>query len=148
MSAPLHSAPPLGVAFSVTPKGVVHSPLRRGGKAPKSCRRESWEILELFPQFLDDLAGLGVGSQVLVLTYRAEAMRGSDLGLGNSWPDFHAGTESEPNLPNHPIRIDRVTILGIEGCRLQVRGLEVEDGTPILDLQPIQDGGENAAQIR
>jgi tRNA-Thr(GGU) m(6)t(6)A37 methyltransferase TsaA len=41
-----------------------------------------------------------------------------------------------PDRPN-PIGIHRVTILAIDGLRVQVRNLEALDGTPILDLKPV-----------
>jgi tRNA-Thr(GGU) m(6)t(6)A37 methyltransferase TsaA len=40
-----------------------------------------------------------------------------------------------PDRPN-PIGLHRVTILGLDGPRVQVSGLEAIDGTPIIDLKP------------
>ncbi len=41
-----------------------------------------------------------------------------------------------PHRPN-PIGLHRVTIIAIDGARLQVSGLEALDGTPIIDLKPV-----------
>jgi tRNA (Thr-GGU) A37 N-methylase len=41
-----------------------------------------------------------------------------------------------PDRPN-PIGLHRVTIVAIDGLRMQVRHLEALDGTPILDLKPV-----------
>jgi tRNA (Thr-GGU) A37 N-methylase len=38
--------------------------------------------------------------------------------------------------------LHRVTILGIEGTRLRVRGLEAIDGTPVLDIKPVLAAAE------
>jgi tRNA (adenine37-N6)-methyltransferase len=40
-----------------------------------------------------------------------------------------------PTRPN-PIGLSLVTLLKIEGNRLRVRGLDLFDGTPILDIKP------------
>ena len=40
-----------------------------------------------------------------------------------------------PRRPN-PIGLTVVTLLGRHGCRLSVRGVDMLDGTPILDIKP------------
>ena len=40
-----------------------------------------------------------------------------------------------PRRPN-PIGLSVVTVLAVEGGRLKVRGLDMLDGTPILDIKP------------
>jgi tRNA (Thr-GGU) A37 N-methylase len=41
-----------------------------------------------------------------------------------------------PHRPN-PIGLHRVTIVAIDGNRVQVRPLEAIDGTPVLDIKPV-----------
>ena len=41
-----------------------------------------------------------------------------------------------PDRPN-PIGLHEVTVLAIEGPRLQVQDLEALDGTPVVDLKPV-----------
>jgi tRNA-Thr(GGU) m(6)t(6)A37 methyltransferase TsaA len=45
-----------------------------------------------------------------------------------------------PDRPN-PLGLHRVTILAIDGTRVQVRNLEALDGTPIVDVKPVLDPG-------
>ena len=40
-----------------------------------------------------------------------------------------------PQRPN-PIGLSLVDVLAVDGCRLRVRGLDMFDGTPILDIKP------------
>jgi len=47
-----------------------------------------------------------------------------------------------PHRPN-PIGLHQVTITAVDGLRLQVRGLEALDGTPIIDLKPVLDSDIN-----
>jgi tRNA (Thr-GGU) A37 N-methylase len=44
-----------------------------------------------------------------------------------------------PSRPN-PIGLHRVRVLGIDGVRVQVSGLEAIDGTPVIDLKPLLSG--------
>jgi tRNA-Thr(GGU) m(6)t(6)A37 methyltransferase TsaA len=40
-----------------------------------------------------------------------------------------------PNRPNH-VGVTTVRLMAIQGNRLKVRGLDVLDGTPVLDIKP------------
>ena len=35
-----------------------------------------------------------------------------------------------------PIGLSVVEVVGVDGCRLTVRGIDMYDGTPILDIKP------------
>jgi tRNA-Thr(GGU) m(6)t(6)A37 methyltransferase TsaA len=40
-----------------------------------------------------------------------------------------------PSRPN-PIGLSVVRLLGIDGCRLRIEGVDLLDGTPVLDIKP------------
>jgi tRNA (Thr-GGU) A37 N-methylase len=46
-----------------------------------------------------------------------------------------------PDRPN-PIGLHRVEILGVDGMRIQVQGLEAINETPVLDVKPVLRAGE------
>ena len=46
---------------------------------------------------------------------------------------FSTRSASRPN----PIGLHETEVLAIDGTRVQVRGLEAVDGTPIVDLKPV-----------
>ena len=126
-----------GVAFSVKPKGIVHSPLHRGVRMSKSQRESGRGVLEIFPQFLQDVAGLATGCKAWLLTYRAELETGTRASAKGKLPSL-GDVLADPTVRRfHPIGIDQVTIVGIDGLMLQVEGLEALDGSPVLDLQAI-----------
>jgi tRNA-Thr(GGU) m(6)t(6)A37 methyltransferase TsaA len=41
-----------------------------------------------------------------------------------------------PVRPN-PLGMSVVQVLSVDGCRIRVRGLDMRDGTPIVDLKPL-----------
>jgi tRNA (Thr-GGU) A37 N-methylase len=52
-----------------------------------------------------------------------------------SRPQQGVFTTRSADRPN-PIGLHRVTVLGVDGLRFRVRGLEAVDGTPVLDVKP------------
>ena len=41
-----------------------------------------------------------------------------------------------PVRPN-PLGMSIVEVLGIEGCTIRIKGLDMDDGTPVLDIKPV-----------
>jgi tRNA (Thr-GGU) A37 N-methylase len=46
---------------------------------------------------------------------------------------FSTRASSRPN----PIGLHRVSVLGLDGVRVHVSGLEAIDGTPVVDIKPV-----------
>jgi len=44
-----------------------------------------------------------------------------------------------PDRPN-PLAMTRVRLVSVRGCVLKVEGLDMIDGTPVLDIKSVQDG--------
>ena len=126
--------------IELAPVGRVESPLTDRALAPKQGDEgapDAWLVFD--PAVLDGLDGIGVGDELLVLTWLHLADRDvlrvhprDDL----SRPEQGVFTTRSSHRPN-PIGLHRVTVLAIEGGRLQVRPLEAVDGTPILDVKPV-----------
>ena len=122
------------------PIGRVESALTDVDAAP--CQGDegapsAWLVLE--PAVEAGLQGVEVGAQLLVLTWLDRARR-DDLTLhprGDTARPVTGvfGTRS-PHRPN-PIGLHRVTVLAVDGNRVQVSNLEAVDGTPVLDLKPV-----------
>lgn len=139
MSSEPRGRQPFGVAFSLKPKGMVHSPIHRGVRISKAMREQGKGVLEIFPQFIQGMAGLTVGCQAWLLTYRASVDPGGSPTTDREPPSIRDVLADPALRVVHSIGIDQVTILGIEGLMLQVEGLEAEDGSPVLDIQPVKD---------
>ena len=93
--------------------------------------------IELDPRFAPATSGLAVGNRLILLTWLHGARR--DLLQVHPRDDLSApvkgvfGTRSA-DRPN-PIGLHPVTLLAIDGLRLQVEPLEAIDGTPVLDIK-------------
>ena len=122
-----------------SPIGIVHSPYKEKGSAPRQGRmtRDISE-LEIFPQFADGLDGLFVGDDIFVLCWfdrsDRDVLKVPSRRDPTEEPRGVFSTRS-PARPN-PISLTLVKILEIRKTTLVVRGLEMLDGTPVLDIKP------------
>jgi tRNA-Thr(GGU) m(6)t(6)A37 methyltransferase TsaA len=118
----------------------VESTLLEPGEAPLQGDEgapEAWLVLN--SAVSDGLRGLEPGADVLVLTWLDRASRDvlTVHPRGNpERPTTGVFNTRSPDRPN-PIGLHRVTILAIDGDRIQVRNLEAVDETPVLDLKPV-----------
>jgi tRNA-Thr(GGU) m(6)t(6)A37 methyltransferase TsaA len=129
--------------YLLRPIGRVESPIVDPEAAPKQGDEgapDVWIVLE--PEVLDAARDLHEGEEVLILTWLHRADRQtlavhprSDLRRPMQGV-FSTRSGDRPN----PIGLHRVTIMAVDGNRLQVRQLEAIDGTPVLDIKPILRG--------
>jgi tRNA-Thr(GGU) m(6)t(6)A37 methyltransferase TsaA len=120
--------------------GRVESPLKDRASAPKQGDEgapEAWLAFEA--GFATALDGIAVGDEMLLLTWfdraHRDVLRVRPRGDA-SRPEQGVFSTRSPDRPN-PIGLHRVTVLGVEGARMHVSGLEALDGTPIVDMKPL-----------
>ena len=122
---------------------TVESPLIDRASAPKQGDEGAPEATLVFEEgFVPALDGLAAGDDVLVLTWLDRASR--DVLRVYPRDDVSRGEHGvfatrSPDRPN-PIGLHRVTVLGIDGPRMRVSGIEALDGTPVLDVKPVLRG--------
>jgi tRNA-Thr(GGU) m(6)t(6)A37 methyltransferase TsaA len=123
----------------VDPIGIVRSSLRDASAAPKQgAEGASAAWIDLDPRFEAGMRGLSVGDRLVLLTWLHQGRR--DLLEVHPRDDLSAplkgvfGTRSA-DRPN-PIGLHPVTLMAVDGLRLQVSPLEAIDGTPVLDIKP------------
>ncbi len=125
-------------AFTFRPVGFVRSEYQDPAQVPKGCgaRHEAEGWLELRPELEAGLTDVEGFSHLFVL-WVFDRSQGCDLMAQPPTADRPHGvfTTRSPRRPN-PIGLTVVELLGREGPRLRVRGLDMLDGTPILDLKP------------
>ncbi len=93
--------------------------------------------LDIDPRWQDALTGLTRHSHLQILYWMHQARR--DLVIQAPWHSGAgpAGTFAlrSPVRPN-PIASSVVTLVGVDGNKVHVRGLDCLDGTPLVDLKP------------
>jgi tRNA-Thr(GGU) m(6)t(6)A37 methyltransferase TsaA len=124
--------------FTPQPIGFVSSPFKETGDVPKGLGAKHDELgcLKILPEFEPGLTDIEGFSHLLVL-WQFDRNQGFEL-LGkppsDNRPHGVFATRS-PRRPN-PIGLTTVELLRREGTTLHVRGVDMLDGTPILDIKP------------
>jgi tRNA-Thr(GGU) m(6)t(6)A37 methyltransferase TsaA len=126
------------VIISMEPIGLARTPYAETAQIPKGRRTEHQAegVLEILPQFELGLTDIDGFSHLYVLWVFDRASGCELLGTPPTDTRQHGvfATRS-PRRPN-PIGLTVVTLLGRVGCKLSVRGVDMLDATPILDLKP------------
>jgi tRNA (adenine37-N6)-methyltransferase len=124
--------------FTPRPIGYVRSPYSETTQVPrglgaKHCAEGDLEIL---PEFDLGLTGIEGFSHLIVL-WVFDRSDGFELCGKTPIDDNPHGVFAtrSPHRPN-PIAFTVVELLGREGNRLHVRGVDMLDATPILDIKP------------
>jgi tRNA (adenine37-N6)-methyltransferase len=124
--------------FSMHSIGTVSSPYTESAQIPKGpgAEHRAEGVLEILPEYGQGLIDIDGFSHLFVL-WVFDRAEGSSLiatpPLDNR-PHGVFATRS-PQRPN-PIGLTVVALLRREGTRLFVRGVDMLDGTPILDIKP------------
>lgn len=125
-------------AFIVRPIGVVRSPYTDPAEVPKGpgAKHEADGVLEILPALEPGLTDIEGFSHLYVL-WVFDRAAGYDLVATpptDTRPHGVFATRA-PRRPNS-IGLTVVKLLRREGQRLHVRGVDMLDGTPILDIKP------------
>jgi tRNA-Thr(GGU) m(6)t(6)A37 methyltransferase TsaA len=128
--------------FTSRPIGFVRSPYQDGSKIPKGLgtKHEADGVLNILPEFELGLTDIEGFSHLFVI-WEFDRSQGFEL-LGTPPADNRQhgvfATRS-PYRPN-PIALTVVKLLRREGASLHVCGVDMLDGTPILDIKPCLSG--------
>jgi tRNA-Thr(GGU) m(6)t(6)A37 methyltransferase TsaA len=124
--------------FMLRPIGYVESALAEPNRAPRQGDEgapDSWLAFE--PDMQEALDGLRPGDEIVVITWLHLADRTVLRVHPRGDPTrpmrgvFSTRSAHRPN----PVGIHVVKILGIQGLRVRVRGLEAIHGTPVVDVK-------------
>lgn len=124
--------------FTSRPIGSVCSPYKQTSEIAKGlgAKHEAEGVLKILPEFEAGLTDIEGFSHLIVLW---EFDRSDGFALVGTPPSDNRphgvfATRS-PRRPN-PIGLTVVELLRREGASLHVRGVDMLDGTPILDIKP------------
>jgi tRNA-Thr(GGU) m(6)t(6)A37 methyltransferase TsaA len=124
--------------FTSRPIGFVSSPYKDASKVPKGlgAKHEADGVLKILPEFelgLTDIEGFSH----LIVIWEFDRSQGFEL-LASPPSDnrTHGVFATRSPLRPNPIGLTTVELLHREGSELHVRGVDMLDGTPILDIKP------------
>lgn len=122
----------------VKPIGVIHTPYKtkegipiQGGLFPETRAQ-----VEVYPEYSEGLSDLE-GFSHIILVYLFDKSPGFDLKVKPFLDDEIRGVFATraPRRPN-PIGLTTVKLESVEVNILHVSGVDILDGTPLLDIKP------------
>jgi tRNA-Thr(GGU) m(6)t(6)A37 methyltransferase TsaA len=124
--------------FTAHPIGFVSSPYKDTTAIPKGlgARHDAEGVLKILPEFEAGLASIEGFSHLFVIWEFDRTVGFELVGVPPTDDRPHGvfATRS-PRRPN-PIGLTVVELLGRDGNLLTVRGIDMLDGTAILDIKP------------
>jgi len=124
-------------SYKVKPIGIVHSSFKTRKEVIDSTIDENVGEIEIFKEYEDGLSDLGGFSHIVVIFW----MHKSSFRSLKVQPIYHPEklrgvfATRHPDRPN-PLGITVVELLERKGNILKVKGVDMINGTPILDIKP------------
>ena len=123
---------------TMMPIGAMRTPFAATVEIPKGpdAKHDAEGVIEIEPSFEAGLQDIEGFSHLYVL-WHFHRVDGYDLVAyppSDDWPHGVFATRS-PRRPS-PIGLTVVQLLRRDGPRLHVRGVDMLDGTPVLDIKP------------
>lgn len=136
-------------AITITPIGVIHCGLQAPEDAPKYYTESTITgTLEIFPPYLDAMDGIQVGQTVVVLCWLHQARR-DQLKVyprGDRSRGLRGVFATRSPIRPNPIALSEFKVLKVNGNFIEVTGVDVINGTPILDIKSLGDRKNSARE--
>jgi tRNA-Thr(GGU) m(6)t(6)A37 methyltransferase TsaA len=135
--------------FSMRPIGTIYSPFTKKEDTPiQAVRSQALGRVEVDPEFAAGLEGIE-GFSHLILLYIFHESEGYELSVKPFLDDELHGLFATryPYRPN-PIGLSVVRLLKRDGNILEVEGVDVLNGTPLLDIKPYVEEFDVRQQTR
>jgi len=120
------------------PIGIIHSPFKDRNEIPKQPYegRDVKATVEIFPEFVDGLKGLGKFSHI-VLLFNFHLSHDYNLQVVPYRKNHISGVfaTKSPHRPNQ-IGLSIVRLESIESNIINITNIDIIDGTPLLDIKP------------
>lgn len=124
-------------SITLTPIGRIHTPFAtREGIPIQAARSDAEGRVEIEPEYAEGLEGIE-GFSHLILLYVFHQSPGPRLTVRPFLDDTPHGVFAtrHPDRPN-PIGLSVVKLIAREGNILRVSGVDMIDGSPLLDVKP------------
>ncbi len=123
--------------YKVKQIGIIHTSFKDMKEIPIQASRSNYiGEVEVFEDYAEGLKGID-GFSHIILVYYFHEMREERLQTKPYLDDNIHGIYAtrHPHRPNH-IGISTVKLIELKGNRIVVEGVDVLDGTPLLDIKP------------
>jgi tRNA-Thr(GGU) m(6)t(6)A37 methyltransferase TsaA len=123
--------------FTMRPIGVIHSPFTDKKQTPiQPSRSQAIGQVEVYPEFAQGLQDVE-GFSHIILLYAFHQSEGYSLSVKPFLDDQLRGLFATryPCRPN-PIGLSIVRLIARRDNVLEIEGVDVLDGTPLLDIKP------------
>jgi len=131
-----------GADYSCRTIGIARTPFSDPAATPiQAAFSTARGTVEVFPEFRDGLAALA-GFSHLILIYRFHRAASEEIAehplIDGAEPHGIFATRhfNRPNM----LGLSVVRLAGIDGATLAVEGVDLLDGTPVLDIKPYIPG--------
>jgi tRNA-Thr(GGU) m(6)t(6)A37 methyltransferase TsaA len=135
--------------MKIEPIGIIHTPLKNKADAPvQSSRSKTVGRIEVFKEYAAGLIDIEGFSHIVVI-FRFHKSRGYRLKLRPHWDDKKRGlfATRAPRRPNQ-LGLSVLKLLSRRGNVLTVEGVDMLDGTPLLDIKPYIPDGIQKRSVR
>lgn len=139
----------MSTEFVMRPIGVIRTPFTEPHGMPiQPAFSQAIGQVEVFAEYAEGLQDLESFSHV-ILIYALHRSNGYTLRVKPYLDDVARGlfATRHPCRPN-PIGLSTVRLLGRRGAVLEVEGIDVLDGTPLLDIKPYVPNFDVKTDIR
>ena len=118
--------------------GFVRSPYSETSQIPKGCgaKHDVEGVLEILPEFEQGLTDIEGFSHLFVIWVFHQAGGYALMGKPPTDDRPHGVFATRSPYRPSPIGLTVVELIRREGSRLHVRGVDMLEGTPILDIKP------------
>ena len=120
------------------PIGIIHTPFKEQNGTPIQPRRSNGAKgrIELYPEFAEGLSDLDGFSHIILLYYfhLSDGYKLSVIPYLDTRTRGLFATRA-PRRPN-PLGLSIVQLERVTDCQLDVIGVDILDGTPLLDIKP------------
>ena len=122
---------------TMTPIGVIRTPFNTREETPKDGKvlPEAEGELIVDEKYLEAMADMAVGKQYQILfVFNRSVGYKQTVALRGTGPMTGLFSTHAPSRPN-PIGVSVITVTAIDGSCLRFTGVDMMDGTPVLDIK-------------
>ena len=117
--------------------GRIRTPWKTRDECPKNAREsEAVCVIEVDERWAQALTGTETCSHLLVLYWMDKARRDLVLQAPRHYGEPRGTFALRSPVRPNPVAASVVRLVGRDGTRLSVIGLDCLDGTPLIDLKP------------